>query len=122
MTCRHFGVSEKDVKAKTRKREFVVPRHAAMKLLKENTNMSLKYIGQSIGGRDHSSVIHALGAMEDLISTDKDFKKYFQQLSDSVKCETGKLPDTIIYMWEGKPAPIVTNKTGAAGESQPLFI
>ena len=68
--------------AKTRKREIVEARQIAMTLTKLNTGLTLKNIGLRYGGRDHSTVIHALQTVHDLVETDKGFKqkvKHFQQ-------------------------------------------
>ena len=44
---------------KTRKKEIVKPRQIVMYLLREDFNTSYPYIGQKLGGRDHTTVIHA---------------------------------------------------------------
>ena len=55
----HFGISSDLLRARTRKKEIVVPRQIAMYLCKHLTDSSLKTIGLHFGGRDHSTVIHA---------------------------------------------------------------
>ena len=64
-----------DMKAKSRKREVVQARQIAMYFAKELTQESLKAIGDHFGGRDHSTVIHALQTVKDLMATDKNFKQ-----------------------------------------------
>lgn len=68
----HFKVRIPDLKGKSRLREIVLPRQIAMYLAKELTNLSLKSIGYHFGGRDHSTVIHAIQTVNDLMDTDKD--------------------------------------------------
>lgn len=68
----HFKVRVPDLKGKSRLREIVLPRQIAMYLAKELTNLSLKSIGYHFGGRDHSTVIHAIQTVNDLMDTDKD--------------------------------------------------
>lgn len=63
------NTSIEQIIGKSRKREFVQPRFVAMKLAKEYTKDSLVDIGQYLGGRDHSSVIHAIQTINDYIST-----------------------------------------------------
>jgi chromosomal replication initiator protein len=75
----HFSVEVEMMKAKSRKREIVQARQIAMFFAKELTRHSLKTIGLYFGGRDHSTVIHALQTVNDLISTDKTIK---QSISD----------------------------------------
>src|SRR5690606_38864284 len=60
-TCSdYYGIKLEDLKAKTRKKEIVTARQVAMYFSKEFTNHSLKSIGYHFGGRDHSTVIHAV--------------------------------------------------------------
>lgn len=69
---------------KSRKRDFVVPRHLCMYLTHEYAEMSLKAIGQHFGGRDHSSVIHAITAIEDLRDTNHKFANLLTLISKDV--------------------------------------
>ena len=80
-----YAISVSDLKAKSRKREVVHPRQVAMYLAKELTELSLKSIGYHFGGRDHSTVIHAVQIVNDLLKengqTKEDITKlkaYFQ--------------------------------------------
>jgi chromosomal replication initiator protein len=68
----HYKVRIPDLKGKSRLREIVLPRQVAMYLTKELTNLSLKSIGYHFGGRDHSTVIHAIQTVNDLMDTDKE--------------------------------------------------
>ena len=54
-----YHLDEKRLYEKTRKKEVVRPRQVAMYLLREDFNTSYPYIGQKLGGRDHTTVIHA---------------------------------------------------------------
>jgi chromosomal replication initiator protein len=72
LLSKHFKVRIPDLKGKSRLREIVLPRQTAMYLAKELTNLSLKSIGYHFGGRDHSTVIHAIQTVNDLMDTDKD--------------------------------------------------
>ena len=78
----YFSVSIELLKAKTRKREIVVARQVAMYLAKEYTNMSLKSIGFHFGNRDHSTVIHAISTVNDMMDTDA---KFLVQMEDILK-------------------------------------
>ena len=68
-----FGPRPEYIVGKSRKREIVLARHAAMYLAKEFTHHSLKSIGLHFAGRDHSTVIHALKAVEARIETEPIF-------------------------------------------------
>lgn len=54
-----YNISTNDLMKRSRKKEVVKPRQIAMLLLREETKLSFPEIGQKLGGRDHSTVIHA---------------------------------------------------------------
>lgn len=54
-----YNIEEKELYQKTRKKEVVKPRQVIMYVLREDFNTSYPYIGQKLGGRDHTTVIHA---------------------------------------------------------------
>jgi chromosomal replication initiator protein len=81
----HFGVRIADLKSKSRLRSNVIPRQVAMYLAKELTNLSLKSIGYHFGGRDHSTVIHAIQTVNDLMDTDKEMKANVSKLIQKFK-------------------------------------
>ncbi|MFN3403682.1 MAG: chromosomal replication initiator protein DnaA [Cytophagaceae bacterium] len=83
-----FGVTVDSLKAKTRKREIVIARQVAMYFAKEYTNMSLKSIGFHFGNRDHSTVIHALTSVNDLMDTDRKFNATMQELIKKLKLKS----------------------------------
>jgi chromosomal replication initiator protein len=61
----HFRMSIEALKGPSRKKELVFARMMAISLIAELTPLSLKAIGQLIGGRDHSTVIHARDTIEE---------------------------------------------------------
>jgi chromosomal replication initiator protein len=61
----------------TRKREICELRQIAMEIIKKNTSLMLKSIGNVFNGRDHSSVISAINKVNDLFQTDKKFKEKY---------------------------------------------
>ncbi|MEQ8713130.1 MAG: chromosomal replication initiator protein DnaA [Cyclobacteriaceae bacterium] len=80
-----FKVSQDDMKAKTRKKEIVIARQVAMFFSKDYTNHSLKSIGYHFGGRDHSTVIHAVQSVNDMIDTDSKFRYSIDELKKKLK-------------------------------------
>ena len=80
-----FKVSIDQLKDKTRKKEIVMARQLAMYFSKDYTNLSLKSIGYHFGGRDHSTVIHAVQTVNDLYDTDNKFKKSVDELRRKLK-------------------------------------
>lgn len=67
---RHFNVGRTDLLSPRRARSVVVPRQIGMYLAKKMTARSLPEIGRRFGGRDHSTVLHAVRKIEDQIKTD----------------------------------------------------
>ena len=81
----YFDIKIEDLKAKTRKKEIVTARQVAMYFAKEFTNHSLKSIGYHFGGRDHSTVIHAVQTVNDLMETDSSFRNSVNELKKKFK-------------------------------------
>jgi len=84
-----FNVTLDQLKDKTRKKEIVIARQVAMYFSKEYTNHSLKAIGYHFGGRDHSTVIHAVQTVNDMMETDRRFCHSVEQLKKKFKLKTG---------------------------------
>ncbi len=84
----YFHVEQDDLKAKTRKKEIVIARQVAMYFSKDYTNHSLKSIGYHFGGRDHSTVIHALQSVDNMIDTDAKFRYSIDELKKKLKMRT----------------------------------
>ena len=62
--CNHFNIKEEDLEGPSRKASLVLPRQILMYLLRKDLNLPLEQIGQIIGGRDHSTIIHGVEKME----------------------------------------------------------
>ena len=59
IVANYYNIEEKIIYEKTRRKEVVKPRQIIMYILREDFNTSYPYIGQKLGGRDHTTVIHA---------------------------------------------------------------
>ena len=70
MVSKYFRIPEDLLRAKTRKQEAVAARMVSMYLAKRLTNSSLKTIGLLHGGKDHSTVIHAIRTVEHQMGSD----------------------------------------------------
>jgi len=81
----YFKVSLDQMKSKVKKREIVIPRQVAMYFCKRYTQLTLALIGENFGGRDHSTVIHALESVEDMMKTDANFKNSVDELTKKFK-------------------------------------
>ncbi len=84
----YFKVETDALKAKTRKKEIVIARQVAMYFSKDYTNHSLKSIGYHFGGRDHSTVIHAVQSVNDMIDTNAKFRLSVDELRKKLKMKS----------------------------------
>lgn len=75
-----YNVTIKDLMGKKRSRHIARPRQVAMALARELTNHSFIEIGQSFGGRDHTTVMHACEKVQELCLTDAVFDKDYRSL------------------------------------------
>jgi chromosomal replication initiator protein len=65
-TSEHYGMKQADLLSERRNRAVARPRQAAMWLAKQLTTRSLPDIGRRFGGRDHTTVLHAVRRIEAL--------------------------------------------------------
>ncbi len=77
----YFDIDVETLQSKTRKRHIVQARQLAMFFAKRMTKASLASIGAQIGKRDHATVLHACKTVDNLTETDKQFRKYVDDLT-----------------------------------------
>ncbi len=77
----YFQMDVETLQSKTRKRHIVQARQLAMFFAKKFTKASLASIGSQIGKRDHATVLHACKTVNNLAATDKQFKKFVEDLN-----------------------------------------
>ncbi len=81
----YYHIPDDLLRAKTRKKEVAIARQIAMFLAKKHTKHSLKTIGLHFGGRDHSTVIHAVNTIEEFAKTDKEIQEDLVNLSKKIE-------------------------------------
>lgn len=81
VVAEYYDVSVKDLMSKKRTRSIARPRQIAMALARELTKDSFPDIGQSFGGRDHTTVMHACDKVAQLRSEDPVLDKEYKALS-----------------------------------------
>lgn len=86
--CEYFGIDTNKVREKTRKQEIVEARQIAMYLAKQFTDSSLKTIGLHFGGRDHSTVIHAISTVEERMQTTAKHERVVEELHQKIEMST----------------------------------
>lgn len=82
----HYNIKMSDMSSDKRTRQIARPRQIAMYLSKELTSKSLVEIGKKFGGKDHTTVMHALKTVEKLKSTDPEIKEDIRILSKIINC------------------------------------
>ena len=83
--CNHFNVTQQNVFSRSRKREYVLVRQVSMYLAQKYTKMPASRIGQLIGNRDHSTVIHSCTTIEKRLKIDKDFHSEMTEIEKSFR-------------------------------------
>ena len=82
--CRNMKVSERQIISKSRTMDVALARQLAMFLAKELTNASLSNIGSHIGGRDHSTVIHACKNIDKKIQDNNKFQRKVESMKNEI--------------------------------------
>lgn len=77
-----YNIEEKTLYEKTRRKEVVKPRQIVMYLLREDFDTSYPYIGQKLGGRDHTTVMHAYEKIKKDLSIDKLLSQEIEQIRE----------------------------------------
>jgi len=83
--CSHYNVTQQQVFSRSRKRDYVLVRQISMYLAQKYTKMPASRIGQLIGGRDHSTVVHSCSTIEERLKVDKAFLAEFTSIENSFK-------------------------------------
>lgn len=80
----YYKIKVSDLMSRRRSRSVARPRQMAMALSKELTNHSLPEIGDSFGGRDHTTVLHACRKIKELRETNSDIREDYKNLLRSL--------------------------------------
>ncbi|MBG0738487.1 chromosomal replication initiator protein DnaA [Paeniglutamicibacter antarcticus] len=84
-TAAYFNLSLEELCSKSRTRTLVTARQIAMYLCRELTDMSLPKIGQELGGRDHTTVIHADRKIRELMAERRAIYNQVTELTNRIK-------------------------------------
>lgn len=88
LVAKDCDVTRGQVIGKYRFKEIVKARHLAMWFIKEyNLKPTLTSIGEIFSERDHSTVIHAIEAVDDLKETDKKYRHFFTLLKHKIEIQ-----------------------------------
>lgn len=81
----YFNINQSDITGRKRVKNIVVPRQIAMYLSRELTDSSLPRIGKEFGGKDHTTVLHAIDKIEDLSAKDAELQEQINDLKKELR-------------------------------------
>lgn len=82
-----YNVKLSDLQSKRRQKSIAAPRQLSMYLARHHTGFSLEEIGGHFGGRDHTTVMHAVRVVTDRIAADPDYARHVDVLTHTVRSE-----------------------------------
>ncbi len=85
IVARYFDIKFDEFRSKKRNRDIAFPRQIAMYLCRELTDMSLPRIGEEFGGRDHSTVIHAIEKISNDLENSAETRRAIDELKKSIQ-------------------------------------
>ncbi|HYP61366.1 MAG TPA: chromosomal replication initiator protein DnaA [Thermomicrobiales bacterium] len=80
----HFRIALADLRGSSRSQKFVVPRQIAMYLIRELTKASLVDVGEVLGGRDHTTIMHGIEKINREIETDATLRSHITQIREAL--------------------------------------
>jgi chromosomal replication initiator protein len=83
--CDLFGLKPSDLKAKTRTKTIAFPRQVAMYLARQLTHASLAEVGRAFGGKDHTTVLHAVDKIRTLLNDDPKLRRTIDTLIQGIQ-------------------------------------
>jgi len=84
MVARQFGIPKDRLLSRERSREVALPRQITMYLLREETNCSLPQIGDTLGGRDHTTIMYGCEKIIDLLEKDDRLRKQVMDIREQL--------------------------------------
>lgn len=84
VVCSYFNLASKDLTGPKRQKELVLPRHITMYILSEELNMTVEKIGQILGGRDHTTVMHGRDKIKNLINNDREVQRIYGEIKNQL--------------------------------------
>ncbi len=85
VTSDFYGIEESSIFEKGRKKEVIKPRQVIMYLLREDLDISFPSIGDKVGNRDHSTVIHSYEKVKKDLKTDPELVQEINQIRSMLK-------------------------------------
>ena len=84
IVTQHFGISKETLVSKTRKREILYPRQIVAYLLHTTTTLTYFEISLFLGGKEHTTALHSVGTIKDLMDSDEKIKEEVDFLRNKI--------------------------------------
>lgn len=80
--CKYFSITKRSIFSESRTRNLAYPRQILMYLLRSSLNLPLQEVGRVVGGRDHTTVMHAVDKITKLASSDVQTREDIQGIKN----------------------------------------
>lgn len=88
VVCDYFNLNLKDLTGPKRQKELVLPRHLVMYILSEELGITVEKIGQILGGRDHTTVMHGRDRIKKLSKIDREMQRFLIEIKQKLSTIT----------------------------------
>ena len=85
ITCEHYNLSKEDLLSKKRSNDIAIPRQIAMYICRTHLNENLVKIGMAFGGKNHTTVMHAVDKIKKLIKKDENLNNEIEKMINEIK-------------------------------------
>lgn len=83
--CNYFDIKLSDLNGPKRQKGLVLPRHIAMHILAEDLELTVEKIGEILGGRDHTTVMHGRDKINKLLRADREVQRTIIELKQKLQ-------------------------------------
>ena len=85
ITCEHYNLTKEQIISKKRSNDIAIPRQIAMFICRTHLNENLVKIGMAFGGKNHTTVMHAVDKIKKLIKKDENLNNEIEKMINEIK-------------------------------------
>ena len=85
ITCEHYNLTKEQIISKKRSNDIAIPRQIAMYICRTHLNENLVKIGMAFGGKNHTTVMHAVDKIKKLIKKDENLNNEIEKMINEIK-------------------------------------